>query len=218
MSLLILMRHGESEWNRQNRFTGWVDVPLSPKGIEEALQGGDLICDLPIDVIVMTTLIRSQMTAMLAMSRHRGGRVPVILHPGEDWRTIYNKDAPMIPVITCSDLNERMYGELQGYNKAKTAEKYGKDQVHIWRRSFAVAPPSGESLKDTSLRSIPYFKNVIAPMLKEGKNVLVSAHGNSLRSIVMYLDRLSEDEVVNLEIPLARPIIYRYTDLAFTKQ
>lgn len=214
MSKLILMRHGESEWNKSNQFTGWVDVPLSQRGIEEALRGGELIKEIPIDVIIMTTLVRSQMTAMLAMSRHLSGKVPVVQHPGEgkldEWGVIYSEKAKKnsIPVYVCSDLNERMYGELQGCNKAETAEKFGKEQVKIWRRSYNVAPPKGESLEMTAARSIPYFVNTIVPFLKEGKNVFVSAHGNSIRSIVMYLDKLTKEEVINLELPTGIPLIY----------
>lgn len=223
MNKLIMMRHGESEWNKNNRFTGWVDIPLSQKGIEEALAGGEKIRDIPIDVIVMTTLIRSQMTAMLAMSKHNSGKVPVVLHPGEgkleEWAVIYNEEAlsNTIPTIRCSELNERMYGELQGLNKAETAKEFGADQVKLWRRSYSTRPPAGESLEMTAARSIPYFKDVVVPMLVEGKNVFISAHGNSLRSIIMFLDNLSHEEVVSLEIPTGEPIIYTFKDGKFTR-
>lgn len=224
MSKLILMRHGESEWNKLNQFTGWVDVSLSPKGIEEAIQGGKVIKDIPIDIIIMTTLIRSQLTAMLAMAQHSEGKVPVIVHDGEDklgeWSKIFDPEAEKdtIPVIRCWELNERMYGELQGYNKAKTAELYGAEQVKIWRRSYDVPPPNGESLEMTAQRSIPYFEEKIVPFLIEGKNVFVSAHGNSLRSIIMDLDNLSKEEVISLEIPTGKPIIYEYKNGSFSKQ
>ena len=224
MSKLILLRHGESEWNKLNQFTGWVDIPLSQKGIKEAIDGGKTIKDIPIDVIVMTTLIRSQMTAMLAMSQHSSGKVPIVLHPGEgkleEWSKIYGEEAKAksIPCITCWELNERMYGELQGLNKAKMAEKYGAEQVQIWRRSYDISPPNGESLKMTAERSIPYFKEKIVPMLHEGKNVLVSAHGNSLRAIIMDLDGLNKEEVLALEIPTGVPIIYDYENGKITKK
>lgn len=214
MNKLILMRHGESEWNKQNLFTGWVDVPLSEKGVEEALAAGELIKNIPIDIIVTTTLIRAQMTALLAMIHHSSGKVPVIIHEGEEWGRIYSEETKhkCIPVICCFELNERMYGELQGLNKAETAEKFGADQVKLWRRSFDIAPPNGESLKMTAARSIPYFKEKIVPMLKNKDNVFVSAHGNSLRSIIMYLDNLTEDEVLHLEIPTGKPIIYIHNE------
>ena len=219
-----MMRHGESEWNKLNQFTGWVDISLSPKGIEEAVEGGKRIKDIPIDIIVMTTLIRSQLTAMLAMSQHSSGKVPVVLHPGEgkleEWGKIYSKEAEenCIPCITCWELNERMYGELQGLNKAKTAERYGAEQVKIWRRSYDTSPPNGESLEMTAQRSIPYFEEKIVPLLQQGKNVFVSAHGNSMRSIIMDLDDLNKEEVVALEIPTGVPIIYDYQDGKFTKE
>jgi 2,3-bisphosphoglycerate-dependent phosphoglycerate mutase len=220
---LIMMRHGESEWNKRNRFTGWVDIPLSKKGIEEAISGGKKIKDYPIDVIVTSTLIRAEMTALLAMTEHHSKKVPVILHTGEgkneEWGQIYGKDAldEVIPVIQSSDLNERMYGELQGLNKRETAEKFGEAQVKIWRRSFDIRPPNGESLAMTAERSIPYFTNSILPFLKEGKNVFISAHGNSLRSIVMYLDGLTKEEVLHLEIATGEPIIYEFENEKFTK-
>lgn len=219
-----MMRHGESKWNALNQFTGWVDIPLSQKGIEEAIEAGKKIKDLPIDVIVMTSLIRSQMTAMLVMNQHSSGRVPVVLHPGEgkmeEWGKIYSEKAKhaVIPCIVCWELNERMYGELQGLNKAETAEKHGKEQVKQWRRSYTTRPPNGESLEMTAARSIPYFKNKIVPLLEQGKNVFVSAHGNSLRSILMELDKLTPDQVVHLEIPTGLPIIYDYTAGKFSKE
>ena len=216
MNRLILLRHGQSEWNKRNLFTGWVDVPLSQEGIDEAFKAGDKIKDIPIDIIITTTLIRAQMTAMLAMVRHHSAKVPVILHQGEgkleEWGKIYGTDANknIIPVVRCWELNERAYGELQGLNKAETAAKFGADQVKIWRRSYDIAPPGGESLEITAARSIPYFKNNVLPLLKDGKNVFICAHGNSLRSIIMSLDNLTKDEVIHLELATGDPIIYNY--------
>jgi len=213
---LVLLRHGQSEWNRRNLFTGWVDVPLSAAGIEEALNAGKRFSAIPFDIIFMSSLIRAQLTAMLAMSVHAEGKVPVVLHPDENeqekWAKNFNPKASetTIPVVTAWEINERMYGELQGLDKDETRQKFGPEQVKIWRRSFDTPPPNGESLKDTAQRSIPYFENQIVPHLQEGKNVLVSAHGNSLRSIVMFLDKLSEDEVLQLEIPTGDPICYSY--------
>lgn len=218
-----MMRHGQSLWNDLNLFTGWVDIPLTAKGIEEALEGGKLLKDIPIDIIFMSSLIRSQLTAMLVMSVHSSGKVPVILHPGEgkleEWAKIYSKETEKntIPVIRAWELNERMYGELQGLNKTETAEKFGADQVKKWRRSYDIAPPNGESLEMTAARSIPYFKDKIAPHLKEGKNVFISAHGNSLRSIIMYLDNLTREQVIHLELGTGVPIIYEYFQGKFIK-
>lgn len=223
MATLILLRHGQSEWNKHNLFTGWVDIPLSKEGVEEALKAGKLIRDLPVDIIFTTTLIRAQMTAMLAMLGHHSGKVPVILHQGEgkleEWAKIYSPKAKeqTIPVIRCWELNERMYGELQGMNKAETAEKFGADQVKIWRRSYDVCPPNGESLALTAARSIPYFEKYVVPQLKEGKNVFISAHGNSLRSIIMVLDNLTKDEVLHLELATGLPVVYEYSNGTFTK-
>ena len=212
---LILLRHGASLWNEKNIFTGWVDIPLSTKGIEESFQAGKKIAHIPIDVIFVSTLIRAQMTAMLAMSVHEGDKVPCIEHPegklGE-WAEIYSEETQKscIPVHVAWQLNERMYGQLQGMNKDEMRQKYGADQVQIWRRSFDIAPPEGESLEMTAARSIPYFQEMVVPLLKKGKNILISAHGNSLRSIVMYLDKLSNDEVVKLEMATGAPMIYTF--------
>lgn len=223
MVKLILMRHGQSQWNLQNLFTGWVDIPLSTLGVEEALEGGRRIQDEPIDIIFTSTLIRAQMTAMLAMTMHHSGKVPMILHSGkgklEEWSQIHSALAAQqtIPVICAWELNERMYGELQGVNKKELADKYGKEQVQIWRRSFDVPPPGGESLQMTAARSIPYFEQNIIPYLEKGKNVFIAAHGNSLRSIMMKLDGLSAEEVVQLELATGLPIMYQYENGKFTK-
>jgi 2,3-bisphosphoglycerate-dependent phosphoglycerate mutase len=224
MAKLILMRHGESEWNLSNLFTGWVDIPLSTGGIKESLAGGEKIKEEPIDIIYTSSLIRAIMTAMLAMTVHASGKVPVILHPGEgkleEWAQIYSETAreKTIPVIRAWELNERMYGELQGLNKRETAERFGAEQVQIWRRSYDVAPPNGESLKVTAARSLPYFEKHILPRLEEGQNVFISAHGNSLRSIMMKLDHLSPEQVVKLELTTGHPIIYEFHQGHFTKQ
>jgi 2,3-bisphosphoglycerate-dependent phosphoglycerate mutase len=224
MTQLIMMRHGESEWNKLNLFTGWVDVPLSEKGVKEAIEGGKLIQDLPIDIIFTSTLIRAQMTATLAMLTHHSRKIPVFQHKGQGnldtWGKIYSKEAQehTIPVICAWELNERMYGELQGLNKAETAAKFGAEQVKIWRRSFDIPPPNGESLEMTAARSIPYFEKMIIPHLQKGQNVFISAHGNSLRSIIMYLDDLTKEEVLNLELGTGVPIIYEYSNRTFTKK
>jgi 2,3-bisphosphoglycerate-dependent phosphoglycerate mutase len=187
MGKLILLRHGESQWNLENRFTGWIDVPLTEKGRKDAYESGKLIKEIPIDVAFTSVLIRAIDTLSEALNAANQELVTVV------------KDAA---------LNERMYGDLQGLDKTETAEKYGADQVKIWRRSFDVPPPNGESLKDTAARTLPYFDKHILPLVKEGKNVLISAHGNSLRAIVMELDKLSQAEVLELNIPNAVPIVY----------
>lgn len=228
MAELILIRHGQSLWNLKNVFTGWVDVPLSEQGINEALAAGDKLKDFHFDTVYVSTLMRAQMTAMLALSKNSEQRVPILQHEHaetkdqkqqKDWSKIYSPEAEaeVIQVYTAWQLNERYYGELQGLNKAKTAEKYGEDQVHVWRRSYDVPPPNGEALKNTAERTIPFFKDVIVPLLQSGKNMLISAHGNSLRSIVMYLDNLSEEQVLSLEIKTGDPIRYQMTDDKITK-
>jgi 2,3-bisphosphoglycerate-dependent phosphoglycerate mutase len=223
MGQLILMRHGESLWNKKNIFTGWVDVPLSKKGVKEAVDGGIEIQNIPIDIIFVSSLIRAQMTAFLAMLNHSSGKVPILQHPNEgkldDWSKINNKHTldDTIPVYIAWQLNERMYGDLQGLNKAETAEKFGKEQVHIWRRSFDIPPPNGESLKMNAERTIPFFEKEILKYLQDGKNIFISAHGNSLRSIVMYLDKLSSEEVLKLEIATGKPIRYEYSKGNFKK-
>ncbi len=220
MAKLILMRHGQSLWNLHNLFTGWVDVPLSKKGVQEALDGGRQIADIPIDVILTSTLVRAQTTAFLAMSQHSTKKVPVVLHENNElaeWTAHKSDPSTTIPVYYSSKLNERMYGDLQGLNKKETMEKFGEEQVKLWRRSYDVPPPNGESLEMTANRTIPYFQATAIPLLDDGKNVFISAHGNSLRSIVMVLDKLSRDEVLSLEIPTGAPILYEYVDGKFTK-
>lgn len=223
MAKLIMMRHGQSEWNLSNLFTGWVDVPLSKNGIEEAFKGASLIKELPIDVIFMSSLIRSQMTAMLVMAVHSSENVPIIIHQGEgkleEWSTIYSEETKRktIPTFVAWQLNERMYGQLQGLNKQETIEQYGAEQVKLWRRSYDTAPPGGESLEMTAARAIPYFKEKIIPFLDQEKNVFISAHGNSLRAIVMSIENLSKAEVLQLELATGAPFLYEYHSGTFGK-
>ena len=191
MANLILIRHGQSVWNASNRFTGWTDVDLSDKGVIEAEEAGRQLSDIRIDVVHTSDLIRAQRTAKIVIQQNESS--------GEDVPTKYDWR-----------LNERHYGALQGLNKAETAEKHGAEQVQIWRRSFDVPPPEGESLEMTAERTIPYFTEEILPDLESGKNVLVSAHGNSLRSIVMHIEKISPNDIVSLEIPPGSPLLYRH--------
>ncbi len=186
---LVLVRHGQSQWNLENRFTGWVDVPVTPLGEQEAHRAGRELKGLRFDQAFTSELKRAQQT------------LDIIL--GEIGQ-------PDIPVERHLALNERHYGDLQGLNKAETAKKYGDAQVHVWRRSFDVKPPGkdGESLKDTAARTLPYFHSRIMPLVKSGKKVLVSAHGNSLRAIVMDLDKLGPEQIMALNIDTCRPIYY----------
>ena len=220
MTLLILLRHGQSVWNQKNLFTGWVDIPLSQRGIQEALAAVEIIKNLPIDYIFTSTLVRSLMTALLAMTNHLSQKIPYIVHEERpDMSRIYSeKEAQqMIPLFQSSALNERMYGELQGKNKQEVAKQFGEEQVKLWRRSYRIAPPQGESLFDTGQRTLPYFQERILPLIQQGKNIFISAHGNSLRSLIMDLEKLTEEEVLSLELPTGKPIVYEWTEQQFTK-
>jgi len=191
MGLLVLLRHGESQWNLENRFTGWVDVDLSPKGELEAKQAGEKLKETPIDKVYTSVLKRAIRTADIVLDVVGKSDLPVERDPA---------------------LNERHYGDLQGLNKAETAKKYGEAQVHLWRRSYDVRPPNGESLQDTAARVLPYWESKILPDLQAGKNVLVVAHGNSLRALVMRLDGLTREEVLELNIPTGVPLVYRFEE------
>lgn len=186
MPTLALVRHGQSLWNLQNRFTGWVDVPLTERGRDEARAAGDALRGIGFDVAYTSALRRAQDTLSIVLDT-----------AGLD-----------VPVIRDAALNERDYGDLAGLDKAETAERYGAEQVHVWRRSFDVAPPGGESLQDTAARTLPFFERAILGDLRHGRDVLVVAHGNSNRSIVMRLDDLGPDEVVALELATGVPLVY----------
>jgi 2,3-bisphosphoglycerate-dependent phosphoglycerate mutase len=197
LTILVLIRHGQSLWNAENRFTGWTDIDLSKKGENEAKAAGEKLENVSFDVVHTSALMRAQRTAEI-----------IIKH---------NKKSQDIPTYKDERLNERHYGSLQGLNKTETAEKYGAEQVHIWRRSFDISPPDGESLKMTAERTLPYFKDDVLKHLNEGKNVLISAHGNSLRSIVMHIEDISKEDIVKLEIQTGVPRTYEYKDNIFTK-
>ncbi|CDP01024.1 unnamed protein product [Coffea canephora] len=221
---LILIRHGESMWNEKNLFTGCVDVPLTKKGVEEAIEAGKRISNIPIDLIYTSALIRAQMTAMLAMTQHRRKKVPIIQHEENEqaraWSQIFSEETnkQCIPVLTAWQLNERMYGELQGLNKQETADKYGKAKVQEWRRSYDIPPPNGESLEMCAERAVAYFQEHIEPQLQSGKNVMIAAHGNSLRSIIMYLDKLTSQEVISLELSTGIPMLYIFKEGSFIRR
>lgn len=219
MATLVLLRHGKSLWNALNLFTGWVDVPLAFEGIQEAIKAGEKLKNYCFDEVYTSALIRSIQTAMIVLSKNKCGKMPVIQHDRgrmKEWANMPDS-LPILPVYEYEELNERYYGQLQGLNKQETAEKYGSDTVHKWRRSYAINPPGGESLKDNYERTIPFFKSVIIPKLDEGKNILVSAHGNSLRAIVKFLDNISDEDIPKFEIPTGEPIIYKYENSKFVK-
>ena len=213
MSKLILVRHGQSQWNLEDRFTGWVDVPLSKKGIDEAISAGKKLKDIEFDSMYVSHMLRAIQTLHYILIGSNSKRTPIIYHEEKrihDWEHHTSDLNSEIPIYMSVDLAERYYGDLQGLNKQKTREKYGDEQVHLWRRSFDINPPNGESLKDTCERTIPYYKKFILNDLQKGKTVLVSAHGNSLRSIVMYVENVSEEKIPTVEIPTGVPIVYTF--------
>jgi 2,3-bisphosphoglycerate-dependent phosphoglycerate mutase len=188
--LLVLCRHGQSDWNLKNLFTGWKDPDLTAQGVEEAKAGGRRLKakGLSFDVAYTSELSRAQKTCQLILDEI---------------------GQPKLETIRDVALNERDYGDLSGLNKAETAAKYGEEQVHIWRRSYDIAPPGGESLKDTVARALPYFVAEILPRVMRGEKVLVAAHGNSLRALIMVLDRLSPADITKVELNTGEPIVYR---------
>ena len=190
---LVLVRHGQSEWNKKNLFTGWKDPNLTDLGIEEAMKAGNLLKErgLAFDIMFTSDLFRAQETGRIILEQMNLGHIEVI------------KD---------QSLNERNYGDLAGLNKDEARVKWGEEQVHIWRRSYDIPPPGGESLKNTAERVLPYFNSEILPRIKESQNILVAAHGNSLRALVMELEKISSDEIVKLEIATGDPLTYKCSD------
>jgi 2,3-bisphosphoglycerate-dependent phosphoglycerate mutase len=192
-SNLVLIRHGQSEWNKKNLFTGWKDPELTEQGIEEAIQAGNQLkqSNIKFDVMFTSDLFRAQETGRLILEQ---------------------MNQTDIATIKDQSLNERNYGELAGLNKDDARKKWGEEQVHIWRRSFDVPPPGGESLKNTAERVLPYFESKILPEVIKGKNILIAAHGNSLRALVMKLEDISPDEIVKLEIATGDPLMYECSE------
>ena len=188
---LVLVRHGQSKWNALNLFTGWKDPGLTDQGRQEANQAGQLIQSLNLDFDVMFTsaLVRAQLTGDIILNILKQTHIPTIKNQA---------------------LNERNYGDLAGLNKDDARAKWGAEQVQIWRRSYDIPPPGGESLKDTGERVMPYFNQEILPLIKKGQNILISAHGNSLRSMIKFLDNISDTEIVKLEIPTGAPIHFTF--------
>ena len=190
---LVLVRHGQSEWNKKNLFTGWKDPNLTDLGIEEAKQAGNLLKErgLAFDIMFTSDLFRAQETGRIILDQMNLSHIEVV------------KD---------QSLNERNYGDLAGLNKDEARVKWGDEQVHTWRRSFDIPPPGGESLKNTAERVLPYFNSEILPKIRESQNILVAAHGNSLRALVMELEKISSDEIVKLEIATGDPLTYECSD------
>jgi len=191
MPKLVIVRHGQSQWNLENRFTGWIDIDLSPAGEEEARKAGEKLKGYKFDEAFTSDLKRAQRTLEI-----------ILKEIGQE----------NIPVIKDKALNERMYGDLQGLNKDECRVKYGDEQVKIWRRSYDICPPNGESLKKTAERVLPFYHSTIEPELKKGKNILISAHGNSLRALIMFLEKLSPEEILQTEVPTGNPKEYILDD------
>lgn len=193
---LIFLRHGQSEWNLENRFTGWIDIDLSPQGEMEARRAGTVLSGFSFDFVHASALRRAIRTAELALEA---------------------SGHPPIEIVRHEALNERHYGVLQGLNKDETRAKYGEEQVHIWRRSYDVAPPEGESLKDTAARVIPHWQNIILPHIDRGKHMLIAAHGNSLRALLMRIENISPEEIVKMEIPTGVPLHFEVKNGRFLR-
>ena len=190
---LVLVRHGQSEWNEKNLFTGWKDPKLTQKGVDEARKAGDELrqAGYSFDKMFTSDLFRAQETGRIILEQ---------------------MGTPSIITIKDQCLNERNYGDLAGLNKDEARKKWGNDQVHEWRRSFDIQPPGGESLKDTAERVLPYFKENVIPELEKGSNILIAAHGNSLRALVMDLEKIHSEEIVKLEIATGIPLIYKFDE------
>ena len=205
MSKLVLLRHGQSQWNLENRFTGWKDIELSENGILEAKESGRLLKEkkIPIDLVYSSGLKRSIDTAIIAMKE-------------ANYDHLFNNGELII--IKNIAVNERDYGDLTGLNKKETAEKYGKEQVHIWRRSYDVNPPDGESLKNVVERVKPYFENTMKKDLENRKNILLSAHGNSLRALFLILNFYTAETISTAEIPTGKPFIIEYENNKITNK
>lgn len=215
MGLLALVRHGESRWNLANRFTGWVDVPLSENGVLEAQVCANHCREYRFDHAFTSRLVRAHETLHIVLSKQ--GRTGIIQHKGMDskyrpWirhsNLLRNDD---IPVHTNELLNERYYGLLQGLDKKQAERKYGVEKVLRWRRGFDARPPKGESLKDAFDRVVPYFKKDIFPHIRKGEQVIISAHGNTLRAIIKHIEGISDEAISDIDLPQAKPIVYRFS-------
>ena len=203
MAKLLLLRHFQSQWNLENRFTGWVDVPLSKSGIENAKDVAEKISNFKIDIVYTSPLIRNKDTVLKIFDYFP--KYPIFFHfegKMKKWADFKDLNRNYIPVYVSENLNERYYGELQGFNKEETMKKYGEEKVRLWRRSWNQAPPGGESLKDVYNRVVPFYRKYVEKDLKRGKNILVVASHNSLRALVKYLEKISDGDIMNFEMPV----------------
>ena len=214
MGRLILIRHGQSVWNLQNRFTGWIDVSLSPRGVDEAQRAAALLADEHFDLAFTSALLRAQDTLYEILKQNRHCDQYLRVHEtGSDWYEHFvatEDDRSELKIYISEKLNERYYGDLQGMNKDRARERFGADQVHRWRRSYDIPPPGGESLAMTAARALPYFQSHIVPYLQRDQRVLVSAHGNSLRAIIMHLEQMSPAQILAYELNTGAPHLYEF--------
>jgi 2,3-bisphosphoglycerate-dependent phosphoglycerate mutase len=213
MGTLVLVRHGESRWNLDNRFTGWVDVPLSQNGIREAERVADFCQKFEYSAAFTSNLTRAQETLLIILARQ--DLTGVFQHSNDyrhpDWIRHSNQPSVRdIPVYVSAELNERYYGALQGLSKRVAEKKYGKDQVLAWRRGYEDRPPGGESLKETQARVQPYLTKHILPRVRLGESVIVAAHGNTLRAVIKNLEGISDEDIAYVDLPVARPLVYHY--------
>lgn len=216
MSRLFLIRHGQSVWNLQNRFTGWVDISLSVQGVMEAQQAARLLIDEHFDVAFTSTLMRAQDSLYeILRHNHHCAQYVCVHEQSSEWYehfTPIDDDAKELKIFVSEKLNERYYGDLQGLNKDWASQRYGAEQVHLWRRSYDIPPPNGESLQMTAARTLPYYQERIAPHLQRGESVLISAHGNSLRAIIMHIEQMTPQQIIDFELATAVPYLYTFDD------
>jgi len=218
MAKLYLQRHLKSQWNVENRFAGWIDNPLSEEGIIQGETAVEQLKGLNFDVIYTSPLSRNKQT-VLRILRLLGGKYPIFQYYNGKMQEWGHFEGPInhIPTFVAEELNERYYGKLQGLNKEEAKKTFGEEQVHLWRRSYDVAPPEGESLKDTYNRAVPFYQKIIEADLKVGKDVLIVSSGNALRSIVKYIENISDEEIINFEIGFGGLIKYEFDGKKYQK-
>jgi len=221
MAKLFLLRHLKSQWNEENRFSGWVDVPLLKKGMEKAKELSKKIFKFKIDAIYSSPLFRNQHTVALILN-YVNTKYPIFIHLDkgkmEKWGNFREIDKNYIPVYISENFNERYYGKLQGLNKKKTIKKYGTKKVHLWRRSFEIPPPGGEKLKQVFKRAIPFYRKYVERDLKAGKDVLIVLSHNPLRALIKYIEEISDEDIVNVEVPFAGLIRYDFDESSKLKK
>lgn len=220
MSYLILVRHGESRWNLSNKFTGWVDVPLSQRGVQEAVNTAKRLKDIKLDQAFVSKLERAHETLTIILSQQE--MTGIFLHPDEKKESWYSceshSEKTEILAHSTRLLNERYYGALQGLNKNEVRKKYGEEKVLQWRRGYAIRPPGGESIEDVYKRTIPFFTKRVMPLLAKGKNVIIVSHGNVMRTILKHIENIPAEFLPQVDLPSGEPLIYRYSKRDFSRR